>query len=222
MEIMTRLADDDTAGAERCAAHCRGKMSPVRFGFFDAYTVGAQCILDMYMGRSEVAHAYIEAHWRRLSSTELMKAKARRFEMLWWRGIAALGAGLAMSSQPGRRSSSRKALRMARAVARKLERLAFGPALAASNTLLAALSVRDGDRDDAIRRLREAEALFSLHEMKSCVAAARRCLGMLHGGTDGRAQVEKAESESLALGIRRPDRVIAVWFPGFEPGADRG
>lgn len=47
------------------------------------------------------------------------------------------------------------------------------------------------------------------------VAAARRRLGGLLGGADGRPLVEAADTWFAGEGVKRPDRLVELLAPGF-------
>ena len=52
-------------------------------------------------------------------------------------------------------------------------------------------------------------------DMALCVALARHRLGALLGGDEGRALIMQAEQWMASQGIARPDRVLALFAPGF-------
>ena len=221
MEITTKLAEDDADGSERIAADCWKKLSPDKFSFFDVYTVGAQCLLDLYQNRPEAAHACIERHMTDIRKTGLLRSKTRLFEVLFWRGTAALAAGLAPASRPDAEKARRKALGIARSSIGRLRRLDFGPARAVADALAAPLAWRSGKRDQAVRLMRESAAIYDEQQMPNGAAGVRRCLGLVLGGSEGRSLIERADAALLALGVRNPARLTATWLPGFDgaPGS---
>jgi predicted Ser/Thr protein kinase len=216
MEITTKLAEDDADGSERIAAECWQRRSSDKLSFFDVYTVGARCLLAMYQNRPETAHALIEQNMSAIRKTGLMQSKARAFEVLFWRGTAALAVGLKGASDP----AAGKALRIARAAIRQLNGLDLAPARAVANTLLAALALRTGDRGKAEHLMRESIAVFGEHQMANSAAGVRRCLGLVMGGSEGRALLDQADADLRALGIRNPARLTATWLPGFDDAQD--
>jgi len=57
--------------------------------------------------------------------------------------------------------------------------------------------------------------------MANSVASVRRCLGLFIGGDEGRALIDQADAELVALGIKNPARLTAIWLPGFDGAFDR-
>ncbi len=76
-----------------------------------------------------------------------------------------------------------------------------------------------GDRDHAIRLLAAAVEGFTVADMSLYAAAARRGLGLLLGGDEGRSHIERADAVMREQGIPRPERVAAVLAPGFDTSA---
>jgi serine/threonine protein kinase len=215
MEITTKLAEDDPEGAERIAAGCWKKVTPGRFSFFDVYTVGAQALLDLYQDRPEAAHLCMEGHMSEIRRTGLLRSKTRHFEVLFWRGTAAVAAWLESAKRPTAAKAHHRAFRVARSSIRTLNRLDFGPARAVAQCLSGILALRAGDRSTSARLLRESITIFNTHQMPNSVAGVRRCLGILLGGGEGRAMVDEADAEMRSLGVRNPARLTAMWLPGF-------
>jgi hypothetical protein len=74
-------------------------------------------------------------------------------------------------------------------------------------------------RDDAaaLRLLADAEARFAATDMAMHAATARRRRGELLGGEDGRRLVEAADREMRERGVANPERMTAMYAPGFGP-----
>jgi hypothetical protein len=77
-----------------------------------------------------------------------------------------------------------------------------------------------GDHALATTLFTEAAAGFDAADMLLDSAAARRSLGMLLGGADGRAMVTQADSWMSAQNIRNPVQMTAMLTPGLAgPGS---
>ena len=71
------------------------------------------------------------------------------------------------------------------------------------------------ERDAARQLLVVAAAGFDRVDLQLYAAAARRRLGGLTGGDEGRQLVLQADDAMRSRGIPRPDRVADVLAPGF-------
>ena len=56
---------------------------------------------------------------------------------------------------------------------------------------------------------------FEACDMRLFAAAARRCLGQLVGGSEGRTLMACADTWMAGQGIRNPARMTALYAPGF-------
>jgi hypothetical protein len=216
MEITTKLAEDDAEGAEQIAAACWRQLSGNVLSFFDVYTVGARCLLNMYQDRPQAAHALIEEHMRAIRKTGLLRSKTRCFEVLFWRGTAALAVALQAPLPADARGPRRRALRIAVSTIRRLYRLDFPPARAVANGLAAALQLRAGRQASAERLMRESVEIYRQHQMPNGAAGVLRSLGLVIGGSKGRTLTDAADAELRALGVKAPERLTASWLPGFD------
>jgi hypothetical protein len=72
-----------------------------------------------------------------------------------------------------------------------------------------------GDLDRARKLLEEALTGLEACELGLYAAATRRRLGQLVGGDQGKALVAEADRWMTAQGIRNPERMTAVYAPGF-------
>jgi hypothetical protein len=79
-----------------------------------------------------------------------------------------------------------------------------------------ACRVRD-DLDGSVRLLRQAVDGFDAAAMGLYAACARRQLGRLVGGDEGRELLARADAAMAAQSIANPERVTALYAPGF-PG----
>jgi hypothetical protein len=119
--------------------------------------------------------------------------------------LACAAAGL----RPGamRRAAARAARRMER------ERTRWGNALAL--LLRAGVAAGRGEHEVARGLLTDAAGRLDAVGMGSYAAAARRRLGTLLGGDEGRALVEQADAWMGGQGVKDPIRMTALHAPGF-------
>jgi hypothetical protein len=71
------------------------------------------------------------------------------------------------------------------------------------------------DRRLAERLMRFAAEQLGAIEMRLYAAAARRRLGQLLGGDQGRGMIDQADVWMTGQGIKNPARVTAMLVPGF-------
>ncbi len=86
---------------------------------------------------------------------------------------------------------------------------------AGAAALRGAIAAIKGQRDQALRELDAAVALYEEAELPLQAACARRQKGVLVGGDEGRALIERADAVLRAQDIRFPDRWARMWAPGF-------
>jgi hypothetical protein len=71
------------------------------------------------------------------------------------------------------------------------------------------------EREAAAGELQAAVSGLDQAELALNAAAARRRLGELQGGDEGRARVEEANAWMRGQGIKDPARMTALYAPGF-------
>ncbi len=108
------------------------------------------------------------------------------------------------------------ALDDAKKLARRLERERVPYAVVWAKLLRAGYAHRCGDRDGAMKCLREATLLGEEHHLLLCAAAARRRLGELLSPDEGKPMIEAADAWMTGELIRNPARMAALVAPGFD------
>jgi hypothetical protein len=215
-EFQATLAADDPDAARQIIERYVGKRSREKLTFVDVHFILAQVMLDAYEGRPEEGYARLKAHLTDIRKTGIMRTKTRHFEIYLWLGNSALAAGIGAASSPGGEKRSRRWFALARTHAKRLRRLGLKPSRAVANALLAGLAAHAGDRDEAMRLLRESVDPFESHGMQGLVAGVRRSLGLLLGGDEGQSLVAEADAALTALGVKNPAHSTATWLPGFD------
>ena len=215
-QVMVRLAADDVEGAGD-GWHEVMAQAPAG-GFLVEHYLGLQAgvWLKLYVGDGASAWRLLSERWPAYAASQLRFMQKIRMDMHLLRAGAALAAA---GSHPRNRSLLRLAEREVRRVER--EAMPWGDALA--RLLRAGLSFRSGDTSGAREQLEEAMHRLEAVDMGLHAAAARRCLGQLTGGEEGRKLVADADAWMAAEQVRNSARMTALLAPAFTvppaPGA---
>ncbi|HVK77973.1 MAG TPA: protein kinase [Kofleriaceae bacterium] len=195
-----RVADDAVAGWSK-----RGTLV---HAYLDLI---AQNAIDLYEDpETDRAYRRTQAGWARLRHEFLLQFEAGRMNCHELRGRATVAA--ASGASPSQR---RALLRAAERDVAVLERQSQRPAAPLAAVLRAAIEHQRGNADRAVRSLTAAAAGFDAADMRLHAHAARRRLGLLLGGDEGRALVAAADSAMVAEAIAEPARMTALLAPGF-------
>lgn len=201
--IVSRLANDDVAGAREVLARAMRGWSTTGFQvqhFLYLYMGGW---IDLYAGTEDEAYRRVLDAWKPLSRSMLLLVDDIRLRTYQIRGMLMVG---------GSASDLADARRCAAVVAKIPQRGSGG----LRDIILAGAAWRGGDRPEAERLLEAAATGFDEAEIPLYAAAARRRLGVLRGGEEGRLLVDAADALLWSQGIRRPDRMVRVFAPGFD------
>ncbi len=158
---------------------------------------------DLYVGRGERAWARIEEEWPALERSLLLRVQMLRVIMHAERASCALAAG----------GESR--LRAAAADARALSKEGLPWSDAMASLIRAGVAKGRGDTERAAALLAEAAESLEALDAALFAAAARRHRGVLVGGEEGRALVERADARFGAEGVREPEAAAHMLSPGF-------
>jgi serine/threonine protein kinase len=208
IESLAWLADDNVGEARARADEAVQHWSRHRFHLQHLNQFCAHLDIDLYAGDGT-------AGWRRicesrptLDASLLLRVQFVRIDILHSRGRCAVAAA-AVAHDP------RPLLRAAERCARQLDgqRVPWASAHAFSTRAGAAM-VR-GDLAAAQRQLIAAVDAFDKISMGVFAAAARRHLGKLVGGDEGRALIARADDWMIGQGIINPARMAAGITPGF-------
>lgn len=181
------------------------------FSLHDYYELLSRSQLDLYTGAIDQAATRLDQQWAELEGSLLLRIQAVRIEGHGLRARVALAqAARRPQASPERRSASA----LARAVAKRLDKEQVPWSLGFAKVLRAGAANLNDQRDEAQGQLREAIDVFSSAHLVLYANVARRCLGLLVGGDEGRQLVGHAEAWMTAEGIRVPASVCAVFAPG--------
>ncbi|MCG8424481.1 MAG: AAA family ATPase [Proteobacteria bacterium] len=162
--------------------------------------------IHLYTGDSGQAWRDITENWPRLEQSLLLKFQLFRVECVHARGRSALAEARG-GTGPLLGRCERDARRLAR------ENSIYSAPL--GELLRAGIAHTRRNSDAAIGHLRRALLGFESAEMALYAAAARRQLGILLGGDEGRELVQSAEAWMNGQDIADPDRMTAMLAPGF-------
>ncbi len=170
--------------------------------------LNAHLDIDLYAGDGATA-------WRRLCETRpaleaslLLRIQLVRIDVLHFSGRCAVAAA-AVADNP------RALLRAAEGYARRLDRQRAAWASAMALLIRAGAAAVRGDAAGAVARLTAAVAAYDAVDMGLYAASARRRLGGLLGGEEGRALIAQADAWMTGQGISNPARMAAGIAPGF-------
>lgn len=204
---MVRLAADDPAGArERIAGTFTG--APPSDHSTRVTALKFECYCDVYEGRPGDAAARLERAWPRLRASGMMQIPRFRVAML------GLRAGVTLE-RLARGDGGRRALRLAEADVRDVERVKDPYTLGRAALLRAAIALHKGDRTLAVARLEAACRAFDGPALAMEQAYARRRLGLVLGGEQGLREVAGADTLMRSHGVKDPARWTAAQAPGF-------
>jgi len=213
LNAMVRIAADDAVGARREAADAIGRWATGCFDFQHFQERVAQCYVGLYLGDGVAAYRCMAEAWPSLKAARMLHAPI----------VSVLGhaARARAAILAARQAGDRKILlRQAAADAKKIrrQRMLWSEPMARliEAGCAATLERLDVARDD----LTVAVQGFDDADMALEAAAARRRLGELVGGDEGRALLAQSDEYMHQQGIRCPERMMAVVAPGFtEPRA---
>ncbi len=203
-----RLAADDPEEARRDVDEAISRWSQEGYHIQHHNALLAHVPIALYTGQAAAAWERVTQNAPAFRRSLLGRVQAMRVEMLQMRAYSALAAS-AVASDP------RCLLKQAGRVARRLRREGLPWPTALERYIRAVLALRGGDAAGGLRFLAEAVAGFERADMGLYATATRRRLGERLGGAEGRELVAQADAWMAGQGVRKPDRMAAVFAPGF-------
>jgi hypothetical protein len=214
-DLRTRLnpiwlaADDpDRARNEVIAAMMAWPRAGFHLQHYSSLVALAQ--IELYTGDTEVAWKHIDTQTRPLEKSMLLRTQGIRIDALHLRARLALAS--ATSREPERQRRLRIAERAADRIAK--EDMAWSNPLATLTR--AGIAWQRGDRETSAALTREALTGLEATETGLYAAGARRRLGELLGGDEGRELITKADEWMGRQQIRNPPAFTRLMAPGFE------
>ena len=197
--------DPDRARDEVIAAMTTWPRQGFHLQHYSSLVALAQ--IELYTGDYEVAWKHIEAQWRPLEKSMLLRIQGLRIDAMQLR------ARLALASAFGKERERR--LRMAEGLANKIERENMGYANPLATLIRAGLAKQQGDHARALTLTEKALKEFEAADMRLYAVAARRRLGEMLGDDRGRQLVAQTEEWMAKQQIKNPARIINLLAPGF-------
>jgi hypothetical protein len=170
----------------------------------------ARTQVELYEGNGVAAHHDSEATWPVLRRSLLLHVESIRIAGLEQRGRSALAAA----------ASNPEAVAIAAKQAHALERIRLPWALGAAYLLRGGVAFARGDRAAALAHVDKAAQNYEAGEMRLHAAVARRRVGQLRGGDEGRAIVSESEWWMTDQGVRNPLKLARIIAPGFGEEAE--
>lgn len=200
------MADDDPDAAHLNLERASWMPQAGVFHLQHWYELEATAELGLYAGTAR--YADFSETLGELRRSLLPRIQTVRTLSNWLVGRLALADGDASTR------SKRRAL--ARKMARRLVKEPSGYPAVWGWLLEAALTFQDGKVELAAGLLHRAIDLADDRQMALCAAAARRRLGEVIGGDEGRRIAAQADDWFATEGVVNADRLLAVVVPGFE------
>jgi hypothetical protein len=184
------------------------RWSQTGFQMQHRYALCTQVEIELAQGRAREAHARIEDRWRVVEGSMLLQIRQQRIETYSARARAAVAAADA-GLDPAR------TLAIAARHAKKIvgEELAY--AVGQGLLVQAAVAHARGQRDDAAALLGQAIERLESTGMEMHAAVARRRLGELTGGDEGRRLCARADGWLTTAGVVDRDAIVRMLAPGF-------
>jgi hypothetical protein len=210
------LANDDPGGAREAISRSLEHWKDVEYQVYHFTLLSAKTEIALYEGRALDALEGVNHEWPLLKGALLLHVEIVRVYMNFLRGRCALAAAEQLSDPTN-------ALLIARRCARSLARMRPRWARGAAHQIHAALADREGNVDRAVAELDRAIDEFSRDRLALFVHCARRRLGALKGGDEGRALIAAADRWMAEQRVKNPDAMTRVNAPGFAKHVkDRG
>jgi ATP/maltotriose-dependent transcriptional regulator MalT len=197
------LVDDDPAGARAALETDSWVSSTQGYHLQHWLALNARADIAIYEG-SPVDRELFSRHLRGLEKS-LQRLLYFRCEAAWMMGRLALSEG-----GPSKRHVVRRAIA-------KLRSFEAHYAETLATMLRATLAPQDGELEGAARDFREVVAMGEEAHLLYLTAAARRRLGELLGGDEGRALVAAGARWMHEAGIKNPERMTQLVSPRGSP-----
>ncbi len=205
------LAADDLPGARDALARGLGQFPQGSFQIPHYNCMLARGFIDLYAGDGEGAHRHVTEAWPQFKRSLLMRIRTIRIHGVQLQARCALAAAAAGHDRDALlRFAERTAARIA---AQQLPSREANEAKA--HLLRAGIRATRGETASALDHLTAAVAVFDRREMALWRAVATRRKGELLGGREGAALLAEADGWMQGQGIRNPERITAVFAPGF-------
>ncbi|HYM61711.1 MAG TPA: protein kinase [Thermoanaerobaculia bacterium] len=201
------LAMDDPDTAIRINRSVIDRWSSERFQSQHLFELLASAQIDLYLGRPAEAWQRVMKSWPAMIHSKILRVQFVYNEMLHLR--ARVGLAVVLSS------GDRTVLRQVERDATTILRMGMDWARPLAQSIRAAVFAIHGNLDESRRHLTAAVRNFEKAEMQLYAAAARRRLGKLVGGSEGKSMVSEADRWLRGQLVKIPEKMVDVLMPGF-------
>jgi hypothetical protein len=205
---VARMAADEPELARRELDELMKRLPQQEFPVQHMDALYHQGEIDLYTGHGAAAHARAPLLLSTFATGRLMGVQHTRITAYHFTGRSALAAATSAKNP-------RPLLRAAERDANRLEREKTPTADALGQLIRAGVVAARGDSAGAVGLLKSAAARCDAADLALYAAAARRRLGELLGGDEGRNLVAQADVWMAGQQIRNPARMTAMLAPGF-------
>ena len=208
MMTLPDLAADDPGGGESRLRELIKRWSRDGFHIQHADCLYGQTLIDVYRGQGDLAYKRITQQWPALVRSLLLRVQVVRFGLLVARARCALAAAT-VADDPS------SLCRAAEGDARRLKREKIPGAAPLVQLIRGGVASLCGDTSGAVAILTQAVLGFDAAGMALYAAAARRSLGEVIGGRRGAELIEQADSWMGEQNVQDPQRMSALYTPGY-------
>jgi len=205
---VARVVEGNPEEARRILNEFLGQWSNEGFHLQHLTALMGNLYIDFYNGEGKVAWERIRRAWPAVMRSQFLRVKSIQLLMTELRARAALAAART-AAQPA------PLLKVAIQGARHLERLGMTWSMPKAHLISAQIAFLRGDRTEAQTLLGRATAGFDAVPLGMFAAAARRRLGELLGGEEGRPLIAQANAWMASQNVQNPARLTAAYTPGF-------
>jgi hypothetical protein len=206
--VVTLLAADDPDQGRHHALESIAKWSQQGFHVQHLTSFYGQMLTDLYKGDGQGAWRRLTSTLPELESSLLLKIQHVYIDFLQYSGRVALAAAR-------QAADAAPLLKHAERAARNLDRQGLCWARAFAALVRGGIASVKGDESTAVARLRDAIDGFDEAGLELYAASARRKLGQLQGGDEGKALVARSEAWMAGQGIRVPENMVRAFVSGF-------
>ena len=206
------LAAGDTAGYRERLSDARKLWTPQReMQWPDWFMLIGEVLLALYSGEPGTGFSRLHAEWPAYHRSIFARTEVVRAMTHWARG----GCAVAALNRRGASSDLHKEwLAVARKDAATLAKSSLKQAQAWGLGIEAGLALAINLKATAIAKLRAALTTYDEVGYAMYAAAARRRLGELIGGEEGRTLCEQGNAVMRAQGVVNPDAICEMLVPG--------
>jgi hypothetical protein len=205
---IVHLAADDPETAARHAREAVQHWTQTDFQMPHLWNLWSLADIALYQGHGTEAWRAVNERWGALRRSLLLEVQLMRIYMLDLKGRAATAAAFKLTASRERD----QLLKVARRLARSLEREGLGWAAAMGMMIRAAAEEAEGRADTAKSLLEHAHRLLGANEMNLLATVARRRIGQL-SGAGGASLLGESDEWLQSQGVRDAAALSRMFYP---------